>query len=191
MHVAYEHSRGREVSPGAASWARILEQGLALEELVEMNTSIRARGTRGVRWGTIATHRRCCREGCCTTIVGTFRWRRRSCTQGGWYPCGGWEAQQQLKPRDGSSIVGTLAVRSGRGFLSRTSIFVFIYRTHSTSEGWLWRQQTWGQSETRGNMSAHSAISRTAASLVHPTWGLFGRAKSRSIIAACILLLEN
>ena len=37
----------------------------------------------------------------------------------------------------------------------------------------------------------HSAISRTAASRVHPTWSLFGRAKSRSIIAACILLLEN
>ena len=41
------------------------------------------------------------------------------------------------------------------------------------------------------NMSAHFAISRTAASRVHPTWGLFGRAKSRSIIAVCILLLEN
>ena len=40
-------------------------------------------------------------------------------------------------------------------------------------------------------ISAHFAISRTAASRVHPTWGLFGRAKSRSIIAACILLLEN
>ena len=49
----------------------------------------------------------------------------------------------------------------------------------------------WGQSETRGNMSAHFAIRSTAASRVHPTWGLFGRAKSRSTIAACILLLEN
>ena len=57
--------------------------------------------------------------------------------------------------------------------------------------GWLWRQQIWGQSETRGNMSAHSAISRTAASRVHPTWVLFGRAKSRSVIAACFMLLEN
>ena len=40
-------------------------------------------------------------------------------------------------------------------------------------------------------MSAHSAISRTAASRVHPTWGAFGGAKPRGIIAACILLLEN
>ena len=31
-------------------------------------------------------------------------------------------------------------------------------------------------------MSAHFAISRTAASRVHLTWGLFGRAKSHSII---------
>ena len=29
-----------EVGSGAASWARILEQGLALDELVEMKTSI-------------------------------------------------------------------------------------------------------------------------------------------------------
>ena len=80
--------------------------------------------------------------------------------------------------------MGTLAVRSGRGLLSRTAfIFVFLRRMHSTSEGWLWRQQIWDQSETRGNMSAHSAISRTAASRVHPTWVSFGRAKSRSIIA--------
>ena len=34
----------RKVCSGAASWARILEQGLALEELVEMKISIRARG---------------------------------------------------------------------------------------------------------------------------------------------------
>ena len=40
-------------------------------------------------------------------------------------------------------------------------------------------------------MSVHFAISRTAASRVHPTWGLFGGAKPRGIIAACILLLEN
>ena len=41
------------------------------------------------------------------------------------------------------------------------------------------------------NMSAHFAISRTAASRMHPTWGLFGRAKSHGIITACILVLEN
>ena len=41
------------------------------------------------------------------------------------------------------------------------------------------------------NMSAHFAISRTAASRVHPTWGLFGGAKPLGIIAACILILEN
>ena len=34
----------RRVGSGAASWARILEQGLALEEMVEMKTSIE-RGT--------------------------------------------------------------------------------------------------------------------------------------------------
>ena len=74
--------------------------------------------------------------------------------------------------------MGILAVRSGRKFLRRTGfIVVFICRTHSTSEGWLWRQQIRGQSETRGNMSAHSAIRRTAASRVYPTWGSFGRAK--------------
>ena len=39
------------------------------------------------------------------------------------------------------------------------------------------------------SMSAHCPISRTAASRVHPTWGLFGRVNS--IIAACVLLLEN
>ena len=49
----------------------------------------------------------------------------------------------------------------------------------------------WVQSEMRRNTSAHFAISRTAASRVDPTWGLFGRAKLRSIIAACILLPEN
>ena len=40
-------------------------------------------------------------------------------------------------------------------------------------------------------MSAHCAISRTAASRVHPDWGLVGSVKPRSLIAACILLLEN
>ena len=84
----------------------------------------------------------------------------------------------QPKPLDASLIEDTLDVHSGRGFLSRTAfIFVFICRTHSTSESWLWRQQILGQSETRGNMSAHSAIRRTAATRVYPTWGSFGRAK--------------
>ena len=47
-----------------------------------------------------------------------------------------------------------------------------------------------GCNRKRGNMSEHSAISRTAASRVHTTWGLFGRAKPRCIIAAaCIRLL--
>ena len=41
------------------------------------------------------------------------------------------------------------------------------------------------------NRSAHFEISRTAASRVQLTWGLFGGAKPRGIIAACILLLEN
>ena len=29
---------------------------------------------RRVQWASIAAHRRCSMEGCCTTIVGTFRW---------------------------------------------------------------------------------------------------------------------
>ena len=40
-------------------------------------------------------------------------------------------------------------------------------------------------------MSAHFAISRTAASRVNPIWGLFGKVKLHSIMAARILLLEN
>ena len=40
-------------------------------------------------------------------------------------------------------------------------------------------------------MSVHFAISRTAASRAHPAWGLFVWVKSRSIIAACILLLDS
>ena len=51
MHGAYKHSRGREeVGSGAASRARILEQGLALDELVEMKTSIE-RGAQGESGG--------------------------------------------------------------------------------------------------------------------------------------------
>ena len=34
LHGAYEHSRGdAKVGSGASSWARILEQGLALDDL--------------------------------------------------------------------------------------------------------------------------------------------------------------
>ena len=40
-------------------------------------------------------------------------------------------------------------------------------------------------------MSAHFAISRTIASRVHPTWGLFGGAMLLGLIAACILILGN
>ena len=50
LHGAYEHSRGEEVGFGEASWARILEQGLALDELVEMKTSIE-RGAQGESGG--------------------------------------------------------------------------------------------------------------------------------------------
>ena len=49
----------------------------------------------------------------------------------------------------------------------------------------------WGHSETRGNMSAYFAKHRTADSCMHPTWGSFGGAKPRRIIAACNLLPEN
>ena len=49
LHVDYQHFRGsEEVVSGAASWARILEQGLALDQLVEMKTSIE-RGERGAQ----------------------------------------------------------------------------------------------------------------------------------------------
>ena len=40
LHGAYENSRGRKVGSDAASWAKILEQGLALDELVGMKTSL-------------------------------------------------------------------------------------------------------------------------------------------------------
>ena len=52
-------------------------------------------------------------------------------------------------------------------------------------------QQVEEKDDVGANMSAHFAISRTAASRVHPTWGLFGGAKPRRIIAACTLVLEN
>ena len=42
-----------------------MEQGLALDELVE-DQALR-RGTRRVRWASIAVHRRWSKEGCCTT----------------------------------------------------------------------------------------------------------------------------
>ena len=50
MHGAYERSRGETVGSGAASWARILDQGLALDVLVEMKTSIE-RGAQGESGG--------------------------------------------------------------------------------------------------------------------------------------------
>ena len=51
LHVDYQHFRGsEEVVSGAASWARILEQGLAFDELVEMKTSIE-RGAKGESGG--------------------------------------------------------------------------------------------------------------------------------------------
>ena len=49
MHGLTNTLEDAKVGSGAASRARILEQGLALEELVEMKASIRARGARGVR----------------------------------------------------------------------------------------------------------------------------------------------
>ena len=113
--------RTRRVGSGVASWARILEKGLTHVELVEMKTNVRARGTRRVGWGTITTHRRCCRDGFCTTIVGLFRWRKSSCTQLGCHPGCGWHVRQQLKPRDGSSIVGTVTMRSRWGIRNRTA----------------------------------------------------------------------
>ena len=66
MHGAYEHSRRQYAGPAAASWTKmIFEQGLAVDELVEDQP--RTRGTRRVRWASIAAHRRCSMEGCCTT----------------------------------------------------------------------------------------------------------------------------
>ena len=48
------------------SWAKmIFEKGLALDDLVE--DQARRRGTRKVRWASIAAHRRCSMEGSCTT----------------------------------------------------------------------------------------------------------------------------
>ena len=49
MHEALEHNR-RSIGSGAASWARIFEQGLAFDELVEMKTNIE-RGAQGESGG--------------------------------------------------------------------------------------------------------------------------------------------
>ena len=66
MHGADEHFRGKHVGSDAASWAKmILEQDLELDELVEDQP--RTRGTRRVRWASIAIHRRCSMEGCYAT----------------------------------------------------------------------------------------------------------------------------
>ena len=43
----------------------VLEQGLTFDELLE--DQARRRGTMRVRWASIAVHRRCSMEGCCTT----------------------------------------------------------------------------------------------------------------------------
>ena len=42
----------------------VLEQGLTFDELLDQ---ARRRGTMRVRWASIAVHRRCSMEGCCTT----------------------------------------------------------------------------------------------------------------------------
>ena len=47
FHGAYGHSRGRKVGSNTASWAMILEQGLALDELLEMMEA--SRGVTGHR----------------------------------------------------------------------------------------------------------------------------------------------
>ena len=46
--------------------------------------------------------------------------------------CEGWQVQQQMKPRDGSVIVGTLAVCSGRGSLSRTAWLCALHDSSSS-----------------------------------------------------------
>ena len=109
-----------EVGFGAASWARILEQGLAFDELVEMKTSIE-RGAQGGSGGDqlLPTERAAGRAA--VPPSSELSDGEGVAAQGGWYPCGSWDVQQQLKPHHGSIIVGTLAVRSGRGILSRTA----------------------------------------------------------------------
>ena len=84
--------------------------------------------------------------------------------------------------------MSTLAVRKGRGILSRT-MWSFALRDSSSSFNSSCSRRSginrmWMYSETRGNMSAHFAISRTAASSVHPTgsvvwWGKATRHNSR------------
>ena len=69
------------------------------------------------------------------------------------------------------------------GSFCRTAFsFVIICRTHSTSEGWLWRQQLWGC------LHIPREVARPPAMCVLPE-GCFDRAKLRSIIATCFLLL--
>ena len=58
--------------------------------------------------------------------------------------------------------MGTLALRRGKGvFKSHDSCFIFICRTHSTSESWLWRQQVCGYRAARGNLSAYEFREKT------------------------------
>ena len=66
------------------------------------------------------------------TIVRTLRCWRLGCTQGGEHLCGGWEVQQQLKPRDRTTIVDSLAVRGGWGILRRTAWLCALYDSGSS-----------------------------------------------------------
>ena len=98
-----------------------MEQGLVLDELVEMKASIE-RGAQGESGGdqsplTEGATGRAAVSPSSEISDGEGVAARRE----GGIPR--WEVQQQLKPRDGSIIVGTLTVRSGRGILSRCLLY--------------------------------------------------------------------
>ena len=80
-------------------------------------------------------------------------------------------------------------MRSGWGILKPRGVVVCTPRQQGQVQHQLQREV-----EEKADvvyMSAHFAISRTAASRVNPIWGLFGKVKLHSIMAARILLLEN
>ena len=86
---------------------RVLEKGLALDELVE--DQAQRRGTRTVRSASIAAHRRCSMEGCCTTLSselcdgGGVAARREGDVPG---EAGKYSSSSRTKSYDGSMVVG-------------------------------------------------------------------------------------
>ena len=85
--------------------------------------------------------------------------------------------------------MGTLAMRSGGGILSRTAWPCALRDSSSSSSCKSRGKQMWEKSKTRGNMSAYFTMSRTVASRVYSAgrvvwWGKATRRNSRVHSAA-------